>query len=65
MTTIHASWIRSFAARLMQLRPATTPLDAVRDATSAFDLSSRLAPEEAAEVFASAEEPQTAGPTAD
>jgi hypothetical protein len=51
MSIVHASWIESFARRLMQLRPAKMPLDAVRDATSVFAESSCLPPEEAAEVF--------------
>ena len=51
MSIVHASWIESFARRLMQLRPAKMPLDAVRDATSVFAESSWLPPEEAAEVF--------------
>jgi len=54
---VHASWIESFATRLMQLRPAKTPLDAVRNATSTFQESSYLAPEAAAELFAAVDEP--------
>ena len=61
MTIVHASWIESFATRLMQLRPAKTPLDAVRDATSIFEESSYLPPEEAAEMFAAVDAPPAKG----
>ncbi len=57
MTIVHASWVEGFATRLMELRPGKTPLDAVRDATSTFEESSFLPPEEAAEIFATSGDP--------
>lgn len=57
MTIVRASWVEGFATRLMQLRPTTFPLDAVRDAASTFEESSYMPPEEAAEIFASIGEP--------
>ena len=52
MSVVPASWVESFATRLMQLRPGKAPLDAVRDATCVFEDSSYLHPEEAAEIYA-------------
>jgi hypothetical protein len=52
MPTVEASWVENFAARLLQLLPTKTPLDAVRDAASTFAESSYLPPEVAAEQFA-------------
>lgn len=52
MSVVPASWVESFATRLMQLRPGKAPLDAVRDATSVFEDSSYLNPEKAAEIYA-------------
>ena len=51
MTIVHASWVKGFATRLMQLRPGKSPLDAVRDATTTFADSAHLPPEQAAELF--------------
>jgi hypothetical protein len=53
MSTISASWIRRFAVQLMRLRPQTQPLQAVLDAMHAFDSSSPLSPERAAELHSS------------
>lgn len=52
MSVVPASWVESFATRLMQLRPGKAPLEAVRDATSVFEDSAYLHPEEAAELYA-------------
>lgn len=52
MTRIEASWIERFATRLIELRPQLRPLDAVRNAADAFDETSLLEPEDAAEAFA-------------
>lgn len=46
-----ALWIERFATRLIQLQPQVRPLDAVRNATSAFESTSDLSPEDAAEVY--------------
>ncbi|MFO1216828.1 MAG: hypothetical protein U1E89_00430 [Burkholderiaceae bacterium] len=46
-----ASWIERFATRVIVLRPGVMPLDAVRHATKAWDTTSELPPEEAAEVY--------------
>lgn len=46
-----ASWIERFASRVIVLRPGVMPLEAVRRATEAWDTSSELPPEKAAEVY--------------
>jgi len=51
MTQPVALWIERFATRLIQLQPQVHPLDAVRNATSAFESTSELSPEDAAEVY--------------
>jgi hypothetical protein len=53
MSTISASWIQRFAAQLIRLRPQTQPLQAVLDAMQAFDSTSPLSPEQAAELHSS------------
>jgi hypothetical protein len=50
MSTISASWVQRFAAQLIRLSPQTQPLQAVLDAMQAFDSSSQLSPERAAEL---------------
>lgn len=54
MTQPAASWIERFATRLIQLQPHVRPLDAVRNAATAFDSASELSPEDAAEVYLAA-----------
>jgi hypothetical protein len=53
MSTISASWTQRFAAQLIRLRPQTQPLQAVLDAMQAFDSTSSLSPEQAAELHPS------------
>lgn len=56
MPQVIAAWVERFAARLIQLQPESTPLDAVRDAVAAFHECPDLPPEEAAEVHAARNE---------
>jgi hypothetical protein len=51
----NAAWLEHFAARLIQVEPTTTPLDAVRQAVQSFPCAAGLAPEKAAEIFVSSE----------
>lgn len=46
-----ASWIERFASRVIVLRPGVMPLEAVRHATEAWDTTSELPPEKAAETY--------------
>ena len=46
-----ASWIERFASRVIVLRPGVMPLEAVRHATEAWDTTSGLPPEKAAETY--------------
>jgi hypothetical protein len=50
--TVVASWIERFATRLIQLQPQVRPLDAVRNASDAYDSTWQMAPEDAAESYA-------------
>ena len=52
-----ASWIERFASRVILLRPGVPPLEAVRHATKAWNSTSELPPEKAAEVFLTTHEP--------
>ena len=61
MSVIHASWVEGFAARLLQLRPGKHPLDAVRQATHAFEHSSMLPPDVAVEDFVAGSGAHTPG----
>jgi hypothetical protein len=57
MPQVIAAWVERFAARLIQLQPESTPLDAVRDAVATFRESPPdLTPEEAAEMHAARNE---------
>jgi hypothetical protein len=49
-----ASWIERFASRVILLQPAVLPLEAVRHATEAWDTTSELPPEQAAELYLTA-----------
>jgi hypothetical protein len=51
MSHVNAAWIQRFARRLMELQPSSTPLDAVRFASSAFQEQSEVGPDKAAEAF--------------
>ncbi len=51
MTQPVAAWIERFATRLIQLQPDVRPLDAVRNAATAFNDTSDLSPEDAAETY--------------
>lgn len=51
MSHIVASWIERFATRLIQLQPQLRPLDAVRNASNAYDSTWQMTPEEAAENY--------------
>ena len=46
-----ASWIERFANHVIVLRPGVMPLEAVRHATEAWDTTSALPPEKAAETY--------------
>lgn len=46
-----ASWIERFANRVIMLRPGVMPLEAVRHATEAWDTTSGLPPEKAADTY--------------
>ena len=50
MPQVTASWIERFAARLIELKPETHPLDAVRSATVVYPVVAELTPEDAAAV---------------
>lgn len=54
-----ASWIERFASRVIVLRPGVMPLEAVRHATEAWDTTSELPPEKAAETYLATTPPQT------
>jgi hypothetical protein len=56
MPQVIAAWVERFAARLIQLQPESTPLDAVRVAVATFRESPELTPEEAAEMHAARNE---------
>ena len=47
-----APWMTAFAERLLELKPQSTPLDAVRVAMQRFEPSVALEPANAAEVYA-------------
>lgn len=55
MPQIVASWIERFAIRLIQLQPKLHPLDAVRNASNAYDSTWQMTPEEAAETYIAAD----------
>ena len=48
-----SDWIGRFSARVLNLAPEVSPLDAVRRALAAFPGSGDLAPETAAEILVS------------
>jgi len=48
-----SDWIGRFSARVLNLAPEVSPLDAVRRAMAAFPGSGDLAPETAAEIMVS------------
>jgi hypothetical protein len=52
MPQVIAAWIERFAVRSIELRPDTTPLEAMRAAVSTFPENSEMKPEEAAEKHA-------------
>ena len=49
--TLNANWLNRFAARVIQMNPATMPLEAVRSATLTFPEAGDLDPEVAAAFF--------------
>jgi len=51
-----SDWIGRFSARVLNLAPEVSPLDAVRRAMAAFPGSGNLAPETAAEILVSGNE---------
>jgi len=48
-----SDWIGRFSARVLNLAPEVSPLDAVRRAMAAFPETGNLAPETAAEIMVS------------
>ncbi len=65
MPQVIAAWIERFAIRSIELRPDTTPLEAVRAAVSTFAENSALKPEEAAEMHAARRGAPTAPDSSD
>jgi hypothetical protein len=47
-----AAWMTAFAERLLELKPESTPLDAVKLAMQQYEPSVALGPASAAEVYA-------------
>ena len=47
-----AAWMTAFAERLLELKPGSTPLDAVKVAMRQYEPSAALGPASAAEVYA-------------
>jgi hypothetical protein len=57
----NASWMTAFAERLLQLKPESTPLDAVRVAMQQSEPSVALGPAHAAEIYAMESGPGESG----
>ena len=56
-TTPNATWLQQFAAHLIEVRPWTAPLDAVRYGVAAFPRADALDPIQAAERIAESASP--------